>query len=279
MVLVPGVLAFVLPSAMAATTVCTLRCEDLDDPLGIDAARPRLSWIVASDHRGQRQTAYQILVASTRDRLQANLADLWDSGKAASDATIQIAYGGSPLASRQACFWKVRVWDNDGRIAESKTARWEMGLVQPGDWQARWIGRTTDTHVTIAPLLRREFTLDGTVRQARAYICGLGYFELTVNGQRVGDHLLDPGYTRYDRRVLYVTHDVTGLGLRQGALAGCPSTPVPDRGGPHGRTPHHPGQRRDVEIRGQSHRIQHDLQRRDLRRPPRKAGLGPARVR
>ena len=218
MVLVPGVLAFVLPSAMAATTVCTLRCEDLDDPLGIDAARPRLSWIVASDQRGQRQTAYQILVASTRDRLQANLADLWDSGKAASDATIQIAYGGSPLASRQACFWKVRVWDNDGRIAESKTARWEMGLVQPGDWQARWIGRTTDTHVTIAPLLRREFTLDGTVRQARAYICGLGYFELTVNGQRVGDHLLDPGYTRYDRRVLYVTHDVTGL-LRRGRNA------------------------------------------------------------
>ena len=96
-------------------------------------------------------------------------------------------------------------------MTESPVARWEMGLLEKNDWKAKWIARTTDIAVKPAPLLRREFNIDGHVKKARAYICGLGYYELYLNGKRVGDHILDPGYTRYDRRVLYVTYDVTEM--------------------------------------------------------------------
>jgi alpha-L-rhamnosidase len=117
-----------------------LRCEYLKDPLGVDAAQPRLSWIVDSDQRGQCQTAYQVLVATSPERLKQDEGDLWDSGKVASDETAQIAYAGKPLGSRQACFWKVRAWDRDGKPTPwSAPARWEMGLLKPGDWTARWI--------------------------------------------------------------------------------------------------------------------------------------------
>jgi len=195
----------------SAMTVFDLRCEQLDNPLGIDAVRPRLSWKLDSNRRGQNQTAYEILVAGAENSLRRGEADLWDSGKVASDDTVEIYYSGAPLTSRQQCFWKVRVWDSQGRVSESKIAHWEMGLLQTPDWQAKWIGRTKNDAVAIAPLLRKSFALDGEVKEARAYICGLGYFDLYVNGKRVGDHLLDPGYTRYDRHDLYVTHDITAL--------------------------------------------------------------------
>ncbi len=111
------------------------------------------------------------------------------------------------------------MWDKDGKAsAYSRPACWEMGLLSPQDWQGQWIGRTTDTNSQPAPLLRRAFTLDGKIKQARAYICGLGYYELHLNGKKVGDHLLDPGYTRYDKRALYVTYDVTDA-LRRGKNA------------------------------------------------------------
>ena len=193
----------------ASTSVGELRCEHLTDPLGIDTPKANLSWLMLSSQRAQRQTAYQILVASDLAKLRASQGDLWDSGRVASDETVQVPYGGKALTSRQQCYWKVRVWDREGKRLESPSARWEMGLLQPADWQAKWIARDTDTNATAAPLLRTVFSVDGSIRQARAYICGLGFHELYLNGQRVGDHLLDPAYTRYDRRVLYVTHDVT----------------------------------------------------------------------
>ena len=211
---------FGTPHAGAATTVGELRCEHLTDPLGIDSVRPNLSWVMLSSERAQKQTAFQVLVASAPSKLEANQADLWDSGRVATDETVQAPYGGTPLTSRQQCSWKVRVWDRQGKCFESQTARWEMGLLQPADWQAHWIARDTDTNATAAPLLRTVFTLEGRIRQARAYLCGLGYHELYLNGQRVGDHLLDPAYTRYDKRVLYVTHDVTRLVQRGPNAAG-----------------------------------------------------------
>ena len=120
--------------------VADLRCEYLTDPLGIDAAAPRLSWTLRSGQRGQRQTAYQVLVASSPERLAQQQGDLWDSGRVASDATAQVVYAGKPLGSRQACFWKVRAWDRDGQPSDwSQPARWEMGLLRPDDWTARWI--------------------------------------------------------------------------------------------------------------------------------------------
>ena len=118
-----------------------LRCEYRVNPLGIDAAEPRLSWIVASDERGQRQSAYQVLVASDESKLAEGQADLWDSGKVASDQTNQIEYQGKPLASGARCSWKVRAWDKDGKPSEwSPPALWTMGLLKKSDWQAKWIG-------------------------------------------------------------------------------------------------------------------------------------------
>ena len=131
-------------SAAAAVTVTTPRCEYSDNPLGLDSPQPRLSWVLESNERAQRQAAYQILVASSEEKLKASQADVWDSGKVASDQSIQIAYAGKPLTSRQRCFWKVRVWDQDGKTADSAPSFWEMGLLQPADWQAQWIGFTTN---------------------------------------------------------------------------------------------------------------------------------------
>jgi alpha-L-rhamnosidase len=204
--------------AGAGATIDDLRCEWLANPLGMDIRQPSLSWNIRSTQRGWRQSAYEIFAASNESLLAAGKADLWDSGKVPGDETIGISYAGQPLASRQRCFWKVRVWDADGNSVDSAAGHWEMGLLQPQDWQAKWIARTSETSVTNAPLLRRAFSLDGRIKQARLYVCGLGYFEIYINGKRVGDHLLDPAYTRYDRRDLYVTHDVTAL-LRQGENA------------------------------------------------------------
>jgi alpha-L-rhamnosidase len=189
-----------------------LRCELLENPLGIDAAQPRLSWILSSTARGQRQTAYEIQVASSAENLRPGRADFWDSGKVVSDQSAFIPYAGAPPASGQHCYWRVRVWDEDGKPSRfSANASFEMGLLKPDDWQAQWIGNTTDVDAKPAPMFRREFSLGGKIKQARAYLCGLGYGELRINGQQVGDRCLDPGYTRYDKRVLYVTLDITPL--------------------------------------------------------------------
>lgn len=129
---------------MASIKPAYLRCEYRVNPLGVDVPQPRLSWVLESappDERGQRQTAYQILVASSEENLRADRGDLWDSGKVASDQTAHIVYAGRPLKSGQECWWKVRAWDGDGRAsAWSEPARWTMGLLEPGEWQAKWIG-------------------------------------------------------------------------------------------------------------------------------------------
>lgn len=371
----------------APLVVQKLRCEYLLNPLGIDVHQPRLSWVLQSDQRGQRQTAYQIMAAGTADDLAADKGDLWDTRKVASEQSAQIQYQGQTLTSRQRVWWKVRVWDAvDRSSAWSEPAFWEMGLLEEGDWKGRWLsaqfdrdqvaapfaldrmrwiwlaqedfnrapkdkpryfrcsfelpagrmllkarlllavanryelaindqvvkkdtglwqldlldvtrqltdGRNVlavtafaeekpagvigqlrldfdggepllistsaawkgsdeekpqwrtppfdDTGWTAAqevgrlgdgpwgdlwvhplpqpaPLLRTTFELDKPVKQARAYVCGLGYHELYLNGRKVGDHVLDPTFTDYDRRVLYVTHDVTDL-LKQGRNA------------------------------------------------------------
>jgi alpha-L-rhamnosidase len=211
-------LALTLP-AVASLTPDRLRCEYLDNPLGIDTTQPRLSWVVESKQRAEKQTAYQILAASSEALLKSDSGDLWDSGKVASDQTLHVVYAGKALNSCQRCYWKVRVWDKDGKAsAYSRPACWDMGLLTPQDWQGQWIARTADTNSLPAPMLRRAFTLEGKIKQARAYICGLGYYELHLNGKKIGDHLLDPGYTRFDKRALYVTYDVTDA-LRRGKNA------------------------------------------------------------
>ena len=117
-----------------------LSCEYRTDPLGIDTARPRLSWVLLSDTRGQFQTAFQILVASSEERLNESDADLWNSGKIVSRQSLNVEYAGKALESRLRCFWKVRVWGKRGKASGwSKTASWEMALQREDDWSAYWI--------------------------------------------------------------------------------------------------------------------------------------------
>jgi len=211
-----------LPQLGSDVRVTDLRCEYLSNPLGVDVAQPRLSWKLQSRWRGQRQTAYQILVAGSEKMLKEDRADLWDSGKVTSDQSVHVVYAGRPLASRTPCYWKVRVWDADGKTSPfSEVGTWDMGLLTPQDWKAQWIsapGRDEDKGPQPAPLFRKSFLLSETPVSARVYICGLGYHELRLNGQKVGDHVLDPAFTRYDRRALYVVHDVTSQ-LKKGQNA------------------------------------------------------------
>lgn len=199
-------------------SIASLRCEGQQNPIGIDSPSPRLGWILTSGVRGQRQTAYRVLVASTMEALAQDRGDLWDSGKVASAEAVNVPYGGRALSSGQVCCWKVRVWDiEDQASAWSGAGVWEVALLSPGDWGAVWLndGKTnppTDADMfnpDPAPLFRKEFTLAKPVRRARLHVSGLGYYEASLNGARVGDHQLDPGWTAYEHRVLYSTYDVT----------------------------------------------------------------------
>ena len=127
-------------AVLHATSLTNIRCEYRTDPLGIDTPKPRLSWINESTDRGARQTAYQILVATTPGLLSEGKGDLWDSGKVLSDRQTQIEYSGKPLASRQECYWKVCAWDATDKSYWSQPAKWTMGLLKPEDWSAKWIG-------------------------------------------------------------------------------------------------------------------------------------------
>ena len=210
-----------------------LRCEYLRNPLGIDANAPRLSWklqTMRSNERGLQQSAYQVLVASTAEALRREQNDLWDSGRVNSDQSIHVPYAGKALQSRMKCWWKVRVWDKHGHVsAWSEPAFWSMGLLKQDDWNgAKWIGldegddepneRANEHRRLPARYLRREFEVGNPVRQATAYVCGLGFFDLHINGQLIGDQLMSPALTGYDKRALYMTFDVTA-NLRRGKNA------------------------------------------------------------
>ncbi len=356
-------------STATGVSVRELKCEYRVDPLGVDVTAPRLSWMLESNERGQVQTAYQVLVASSAEALASDTGDMWDSGRVESDQSVHVVYAGRPLKSRESCYWKVRVWDKDGRASDwSPPAFWSMGLLDPSDWKAKWIGldegdqpdyladaqwlRVSDearffrrtvvipedgeitaarlvvgtncafsayvngkplvegTRTAFAPsleldaephlhagvntiaisvepgqddqaprlicalsaefesrepvvlrsdaawevsdrldgewspaevlgpndgslfdrvlgndctrlparMLRREFDVHRKIKRATAYMCGLGFSELYLNGRKVGHRVLSPGLTDYRKRALYVTHDVTDE-LRQGRNA------------------------------------------------------------
>jgi len=199
-------------------TPTELRCEYRTNPLAIDVNNPRLSWALESSQRGQKQTAYRILVADCEKKLHLNEGNLWDSGVVKSSETIHIVYDGAPLKSGRCCFWKVKVWDKEGKeSAWSQTAFWEMALLSPDDWKGEWIN--DGKHPPLpdeefykddpAPLFRKEFKVEKRIKRARLYISGLGYYEAHLNGRRIGDHILDPGWTSYRKRVFYSTYDIT----------------------------------------------------------------------
>ncbi|MGC3957984.1 MAG: family 78 glycoside hydrolase catalytic domain [Verrucomicrobiota bacterium] len=206
-------------AATAALTPAELRCEGRTNPCGIDFTQPALAWKVqAADasRRGLSQRAYQVLVASTAGILAQDRGDLWDSGQVKSAETQRIHYAGQPLQSAQRVFWKVRVWDQDKRrSAWSSTAEWAMGVLTEADWKgAQWIA-LADTNAP-SQLLRREFAVRGDLIRAVVHSSGLGQYELSLNGVKVGADLLTPGWTDYRKTVLYDTYDVTAQ-LRAGS--------------------------------------------------------------
>ena len=293
--LLGSLLAF-SPAAAAPETarVEDLRCEYRTAPLGIDTAEPRLSWVVRSDQRGWRQTGYQVLVASSQEKLEQDIGDLWDSRRTVSDQSILVAYEGRPLKSSTGCWWKVRVWDKDGKPSEwSEPSKWTMGLLKPDDWTAQWISasaapvshdeltvkkatyRTLDGHVSVdvtmimqkevtkktpfvvhfktlggdpapgvvkelvveyvrngkpgtarandfetigffstpgkpAPLFRREFDLSAAPDSALVTVHSPGYFELYLNGTKVGKDVLTPAVSNLEHQSFTVTYDVSG---------------------------------------------------------------------
>jgi alpha-L-rhamnosidase len=237
LVLAPFIWAVLLAVVNAATPVevTSLRCEYLENPLGIDVAQPRLSWKLKSDTRGQKQIAYRIVVASSREKVELGQGDLWDTGKVQSSETTQIAYAGKTLSTHMPCFWNVMVWDAAGKpSAWGKPAHWSMGLLTPSDWKAEWIGfdqnpeskPVQEKEVVIgkgktylpAPYLRKEFKISGNIARATLYVMSQGFAEMHLNGKRVGDEYFMPGWTDYQKRIYYRTYDVTSM-LEPGANA------------------------------------------------------------
>jgi len=210
-----------VPTAPAApagngASVNTLRVDTLTNPIGLGDATPRLSWRLSAG----RQTAFQVRVASSVPQLDR--PDLWDSGKVPSSDSSNIVYSGAALQSRQAVVWDLRVWDGTDTAGRwSAPARWEMGLLASSDWSARWIEDPDYSFVTDGvpnplPIFGKPFALSGQVAKARLYMTGLGQYAAKLNGQPVGDAVLEPGQTSYYAEVDYRTYDVTPL-LRQGA--------------------------------------------------------------
>lgn len=265
------VLYFIVQNVIANNPGCTitpvnLRCENLKSPVSIDFPFPRFSWQLISNEtpmiqriantnedkhgcsiltlknklsayeRNQKQIAYQIIVSSDK-KINKNIGDFWDSGKILSGESLNIRYNGRELHSGNKLNWKVRVWDVDGIVSEwSQPASLSMGLLDRNDWKAKWIGEHEDLFpdsalTGSAPYFRKVFNLENTVKSALIYVTGLGFYELYLNGQKVGDQVLAPAQTNYDRRklnnliyyyddqssqrVLYNTFDVTSL-LKKG---------------------------------------------------------------
>ena len=215
-------------------SITNLQCESKTAPVGIDRAMPKFNWQLQSAQRGVLQTAYRILVADKRELLEKNQGNTWDSKKISSGQSIQILFKGNKLKPATTYFWKVQVWDNKNAMAYSEVANFTTGLFTKQDWSnAGWIGyeEMPDSLITVpgvhapdtkrvlgpdklkqrvtVPMFRKSFTVNKTITNATIFISGLGQYEMTINGKKIGNSFLAPGWTHYDKRVLYNTYNVT----------------------------------------------------------------------
>jgi len=206
-----------------------LRCEYLDEPLGVDTTSPRLGWLVESDVRGDSPRWCHVLVSSARELLRSDIGDLWDTDQIPPPEPPGLAYAGEPLQSFARCFWKVRWADREGWPSPwSEPASFVTGSLAPGDWKPRWIAarrvrefrskgtvllghQGDDDTQACAVYLRKEFALQGRIALAMIFVSGLGHCELRLNGDKVGTSVLDPGWTDYRKKALYASHDITAL--------------------------------------------------------------------
>ncbi len=188
-----------------------LQCEYLVNPIGIDAKAPRLHWQMDDSRMGALQSAYQVIVGTDSVQVSNGTGNCWDTGKV-SGSEMLISYQGKALQPFTKYFWTVILWNKDQQESvPAKIASFETGMMQISNWKGTWISDSKDIALKPAPYFRKQFQPSGKVKSARVYLAAAGLYELSINGQRVGDHRLDPMYTRFDRRTLYVTYDITSL--------------------------------------------------------------------
>ena len=200
---------FACTSQDSSVSIQNMKCEHLENPIGIDAKKPRFSWQLFSENQGVGQKAYHIVVGTDPEKVFAGKGDFWDSGNILG-STIPAVYDGPALEAFTTYFWSVQVQLNDGSwSAFSDAASFETGMMEQTNWRGDWISDTYDYDIKPAPYFRKEFSVGKKIKSARAYIAVGGLYELYLNGEKVGNHRLDPIYTRFDRRTLYVTYDIT----------------------------------------------------------------------
>jgi len=208
----------------AAVEPARLTCEYIVNPLGIDTSKPRLSWILISKERDQEQASYELIVSDNMEDIQQLKGNVWSTGKVVSSQSLHVIYNGSALKSFTRYYWCVRISDKNGKLSDwSEPAWFETAILNDADWKARWISdgkqvpEEDEDHYKNdpMPLFRKDFEIRQKIVSARLYITGLGNYEAYLNGQRVGDHVLDPGWTAYREQVLYSVYDVTGY-IREG---------------------------------------------------------------
>lgn len=225
-------------------SVYNLRCEQEENPLGIETLQPRFSWQIQAQQRNFEQSAWQILVADSPEKLQIDNGNIWNSGKNKSSASVLVPFKGKGLEAGQVYYWKVKTWDKEGNASPwSLIHQFSMGLLSKKDWSnAKWIALEKDKKDEIVttglhgltnvdrilkgkkigmyylPQFRKEFAVQKTVKRAVAYVSGLGHFDMFLNGNKVDNHFLDPGWTKYDKCALYVSFDITAQ-LKQGQNA------------------------------------------------------------
>lgn len=189
----------------------SLKCEYIVNPLGIDTPHPRFTWQMIDDRQGAMQTAFQVFMATDSTEVANESGNTWNSGKINSRQNL-VKYPGNFLKPFTKYYWSVLIWDqNRNRSNISPVAVFETGMMDIKNWQGSWISDARDTDLKPAPYFRKTFRVSKKVRSAREYIAVAGLYELYINGMKVGNHRLDPAYTRYDRRTLYLVHDVTSL--------------------------------------------------------------------
>lgn len=207
----------------AQVHVANLSCEWRINPLGIDAAAPRFSWQLHAAERNVQQSAYQIIVAGSLEKLQKNEGDIWNSGKINSGASVLMPYKGKRLNSASRYYWKIKSFTNKGETAWSEPAIFSMGLLHTTDWKAKWIGydkasawdSMTQWSRLSARYFRKQFQSGPVIKNATVYIAGLGLYQLYLNGKKISDDVLCPAPTDYRKSVLYNTYDVTSY-IQQG---------------------------------------------------------------
>lgn len=209
-----GILLFVLiaiqTQAQSGQPV-NLQCEHLANPIGIDNHNPRLQWQMNDSREGALQTAYQLLVGTDSVEVASGKGNCWNTDRIQGPEML-VTYAGKTLQPFTKYYWSVTLWDKDHqKMAASRIASFETGMMHISNWKGEWISDSKDINLKAAPYFRKQFQPSGKVKSARIYMAAAGLYELSINGQRVGNHRLDPMYTRFDRRTLYVTYDVTSL--------------------------------------------------------------------